>query len=243
MPEFDLRDQSSPFREVIRRHNADLDRLKMMRGTLRDHAGELADYLLTYPLDARGAAFFRGRRGLILDAFRGDSQYQGDANAFDPWDGRWTGNWNGEGGSWMQYHLWDATQAVDGQQIQPVTQSTTAEVNRSNLDAAYAPAASGNAARVDLAINVWRAGDGITGWASKRQGLPPLEMPHLGYLLNRNTLIWIAQIAFTGPFYMFFEWVDPTDNRYGVHGRTFRINGTRFESGSLTGWSVYRRAS
>lgn len=243
MPEFDLDDQGSPFREVIRRHNADLDRLRRMRGTLRDHAGALADSLLTYPFDPRWASFFRDRRGLIVDAFQGDARSQGDANAFAPWDGRWSGTWNGEGGSSMQYHLWDATRAVDGQQVQPVTQSTTSEVNRGNLDAAYAPAVAGNAARVDLAINVWKAGDGITGWASRRQGLPFLEMPHLGDLLNRHTLVWVAQIAFSGPYFMFFEWVDPADNRYGVHGRTFRINGTRFEPGRLTGWTVYRRAS
>jgi hypothetical protein len=238
MPEFDLSNASSPFHDVIRRHNAGLPQLRGWRASFQRHAADLTAFLLeAYPQDARWVSYWRGRRADLQRCFENDVRFQGNRDVFRPWNGRWSGTWHGST-ALAQHHIWDETQDSGGSRIQPVTQSITRFVGAAGLAAALTPGAEGRT-QVDLGINVWRPGDGITGWVSKGQ-FGPEELPHVGYSPNPHTLLWITQPTVGSTYWMFFEWVDPP-NRYGIHGRSFQLMGQRFDRGGLVGWTVYHR--
>jgi hypothetical protein len=236
MSEFNLSDPANEFHAVIRRHNADATRLGSWRRTFRDHADDLTAFFRTFP----GTGHFEERH--VRHCFSGltSHHHQGGPTVFDPWtswwDGTWHGLWNGRESNSDQYHIWDETGAVGGQSIQPVTQSVHRFVSQANLTAGVA------ANQVDLGINVWSSGAGITGWVSKRQ-FGAVELPHVGYSLDPQTLIWITQPDFAGVYYMFFEWVYASRGLYGIHGRTFEITRSRVIDRGMAGWAEYHRAT
>lgn len=272
MPEYDLSTRTA-FDHPIRLHNANIQNIMSVRSALAGHAQQLRDFLFDdYPLtkarmsykdyqrDAVG--YWQGLQTTSPDPVR--QVFDGSLNAyesrtcFDPWDGRWKGKWHGGGQSWGQRHVWDVTQPYNGtiggspaaQFIQPVTQRTTTPglgeyVGGGDLDAAW------QNATVNLAINVYDAQRGVTGWVSRREGSDgPKEVPHIGLLLNPHTLIWIAQfrpptnviMSLDEDFLMFFEWVLPAQNIYGIHGRRFRIRNGIIHPDKMEGWSEYARA-
>ena len=186
------------------------------------------------------AAFFKRFPGTgrfqelaVRNAIAAAPSFRGDPmRVFAPWTDWWQGRWsNGK----TYYHIWDPTVAhkKDGKTlaVQPVTQSEHGFAHSGNL-----ATMRDQKKRVDLAINVCTAQRGITGWVSKEDG----EMPHLGYLLNEVTLIWIAR--HNGQHFMFFEWVDPSAGTYGIHGRPFSLEGGTLERGRGRHYGTYRRA-
>ena len=46
--------------------------------------------------------------------------------------------------------------------------------------------------RVDYAVNVWSPRDHLTGYVIKRQHSDPHELPHVAYLMDDDTLLWVT---------------------------------------------------
>ncbi len=270
MPEYDL-SSGTAFDHTIRLHNANVQNIVDTRAVMAGHAEELRNFLFDdYPLtraqasytnhQRRSVRYWQGMRANPTDPVeqvfaRTLTAYE-SRTCFDPWNGRWKGKWNSATQSWGQRHIWDVTQPYSGviggaavaQHIQPVTQRTTqpnlAEfVEGPELTQAWA------GGTVNLAINVYDDARGVTGWVSRREGGTHYEVPHIGLLLNPHTLIWIAQFRPTNnvqmslaeDFLMFFEWVLPAQNIYGIHGQRFRIDNGRIVPVRVEGWSEYAK--
>ena len=247
MVEFPLGRDGGLFRPVIEIHDNRIGDLRWMQGLFREAevARALSDYLHEdYPRHADWQSYWNRNRGLAESAFRNPRRGV-TRHAFDPWTGWWTGMWHqADGSTAPQKHVWDETQpSAAGNQgtrhIQPVTQSVSAFFHSGN-------AADGwGAGDVDLGINVVSEDLGITGWVSKRQGGNRVELPHVGYLLNPHTLIWITSDRDVREsatrFMMFFEWIAADRQSYGIHGRFFALSGGRISRAErgLAGWSRY----
>lgn len=210
------------FRAVIERHDG--FNFAAWRADFVRQAAALAAFFKTFP----GTARFQ--EAAVQNAIAAGALFRGDPlQVFGPWTDWWEGQWsNGT----TYYHIWDQTVQQGAQAVQPVTQSPHGFAHNGKLAAMRRAGRS-----VDLAINVCSAEKGITGWVSKGDG----EMPHVGYLLNSVTLLWIAQHR--GQFLMFFEWVDPEAGAYGIHGRPFNIGNGRFEGLANQHFGTYRRAA
>ena len=255
---FNLGNDGGLFRHVIDAHDRGIDALRWMQGEVARPAvaDALSDYLARdYPKHSDWQSYWRRNRHLAADAFRNPARGV-HGRVFDPWDGVWSGQWNGAGGGTSpQRHVWDATVATNAglhwqgvRHIQPVTQSESTFHDAGNTAEGW------QSRKVDLGINVVTPGLGITGWVSKRQH-GEQELPHVGYLLNPHTLIWITTdrpVPGSGVcFMMFFEWVGAGHQRYGIHGRYFTLSGGRVVRhcpGSdgprtLTGWAEYDKTS
>lgn len=214
------------FGDVIEMHNQHLAHLEDWRRLFTQHAIELAGFVMTFP----GAEALDV--DLIREAFASGTGVNGHVlgeEVFKPWTQRWSGMWS-NGSS--QYHLWDQTQRWEEQWIQAVSQSEVGIVNRGNLEKML----SGN--DVDVGINVYTLKTGITGWVSKRQH-GKSEWPHIGYVVDATTLIWITQsqdpdhlFQEDAVWFVFLERVDSaTDPKhYSVYGHPFVIeSGLRWE--------------
>jgi len=221
------------FRDVIKKHNTNIGKLNAWRTSFAGKASQLTDFFLTYPQSSSNSSFWQQNRVGLEQCFKNQIQFRGNSGVFNPWDGWWTGSWQNGSSSTAQYHIWDKTVSVGSQHVQPVTQSTSNFVDNKTIKKAVTER------KVDLGINVWSAGNGITGWVSKRQSGSSVELPHIGYSPNAHTLIWITQVDWQGDFYMFFEWVTPSSRQYGIHGKTFRLNGNNIVKGQTTGWTTY----
>ena len=214
------------FGDIIELHNQDLSKLEDWRHLFSQHARELANFVKTFP----------GAEALDVDpireAFASSTGMKGPVageEVFKPWTHRWSGVWS-NGSS--QYHVWDQTQLWDGQWIQAVSQSEVGFIDGGNLEKML----SGN--DVDLGINVYTSETGITGVSKRQHGR--LELPHIGYLVEATTLIWITQPQdpdhlFQGDqtWFVFLEKVDsPTDpKRYSIYGYPFVIEaGLRWDA-------------
>ncbi|MHC4266621.1 MAG: hypothetical protein ACYSUK_11940, partial [Planctomycetota bacterium] len=136
---------------------------------------------------------------------------------------RWTGEWSNGA---PQYHIWEPTQKIDNRMIQPVTLSERFFVERQHVDKTMKSGAT------DIAINVFSRESGITGWVSKHQG-GRYELPHIGYLINETTLLWITQIKEAGKldasdncWFVFLESVNRSENQteYRIYGQPIVIN-------------------
>lgn len=142
----------------------------------------------------------------------------GYSEAYDPFRNWWCGLWRN---SDKHYHIWDFTQAFGGRYIQPVTQSELAFADGKTVDTMLKASPS----RADLAINVVSP-LGLTGWVSKKQhGIK--ELPHVGYILARGELIWIAQHIGDPEYqwFMFYERATTSgDERYEIDGVRFALD-------------------
>ncbi|MGB5809013.1 MAG: DUF6326 family protein [Polyangiales bacterium] len=230
------------FGHVIEMHNQHLADLRNWRRLFSQHAVELAGLVTTLP----GAEALDV--DLIREAFASGTGVNGHVSGddvFEPWTHRWSGMWS-NGSS--QYHLWDQTQRWEEQWVQAVSQSEVGVVDRDNLEKML----SRN--DVDIGINIYTSRTGITGWVSKRQH-GRSEWPHIGYLVDATTMIWITQsqdpdqLFQEDPvWFVFLERVDSATEpkRYSVHGRRFVVeSGLRWEaeqSGRHHGnYAIYRR--
>ena len=208
--------------DVINLHNQHLQELENWRRLFAQYADELAHFVKTFP----GAEALD--EDILRDTFAartGLREHVTGGEVFQPWAHRWSGMWS-NGSS--QYHIWDQTQYWNGRWIQAVTQSEAGFTDGSNLEAMFARN------QVDLGINVYTAETGITGWVSKRQH-GRLEVPHIGYLVDATTLIWICQqnepdrlFQKDSTWFIYLEKVDSLTNaqRYTIYGHPFVIDGT-----------------
>jgi hypothetical protein len=142
----------------------------------------------------------------------------GYSEAYDPFRNWWCGRW---ANSRVQFHIWDFTQAHGGRHIQPVTQSEKAFADEKGVDAML----KASPPKADLAINVVSQ-LGLTGWVSKKQhGIA--ELPHVGYILARGELIWIARALTDSEYrwFMFYERATTSgDERYEIDGVRFTLD-------------------
>ena len=206
--------------DVIHFHNQHLQELENWRRLFAQYADELAHFVKTFP----GAEALD--EDILRDTFAartGLREHVAGGEVFQPWAHRWSGMW-GNGSS--QYHVWDQTQYWNGRWIQAVTQSEAGFTDGSNLEAMFARN------QVDLGINVYSPETGITGWVSKRQH-ERLEVPHIGYLIDTTSIIWICQPQKSNrlfkenkTWFIFLERVIASSNpkKYTIHGQPFVID-------------------
>ncbi|MEM1264921.1 MAG: hypothetical protein AAGI50_02790 [Pseudomonadota bacterium] len=215
----------SPFAGLLRTHNSKLALLSQMRGVVRGNAAELAQALVANFDIQSGSAHWAmpGREREIAATLRGNGQ--GSARSYDPWNGAWRGPWLKPGQTArerreLHAHIWDETQHVTfaghSQYVQPVTQSRTGF----KLERDLTP----QPAETNIAINVWSPQHGLTGWV----GWGGRNDPHIAYLLNPHTLIWVMQFGIADrlapTFAIFFEWVAADHQAYGISGRFFDLS-------------------
>jgi hypothetical protein len=136
---------------------------------------------------------------------------------FKPWLNQWSGLWSN---GMPQFHVWDSTRFVEGQWIQPVSLSQTRFVKSCCVEEMR------RSRQADIAINVFSREHGITGWVSKGQH-GRQELPHIGYVLNDTTLLWICQfkdpanlLAHDTRWFVFLETVEAS-----AHPAAYRIYG------------------
>ncbi len=187
--------------QALEKHDQFLPTFEQWRRTWGHHAGALARLVKTFPGSEK---LTESSLREIISAPAGFHDSLVTRDVFRPWTKRWSGAWsNGR----MQYHNWNPTVVVAGRWIQPVTLSETEFVEYCSIDRMM------QRNETDIAINVFSAADGITGWVSKRQH-GRIELPHIGYLVNDTTLIWICREqerkqSYSGhtPWYVFLETV------------------------------------
>jgi hypothetical protein len=214
--------------DVLKIHDAHLAQLKKWKELFTGESivGPFAAFLAdrsVFP-DAPRASAATFEKMLRDDR---DGIYNGGKDVFDPWTSWWIGDWGGK----KQYHIWDGTESDgNGQYVQPVTQSETAHVSRTN----HAYLSSRWCA--NLAVNVFSPGNGITGWVTKQQtradsGAQYLtQLPHLGFSLpEHKLLVWITKeyanpssgslggMAKETSFWVFLEYVE--SDTYHIRGR------------------------
>lgn len=210
------------FREIIKRHDGS-NQIKLLRKIMADYKEAIADYLLVGSTSSRieslnpASAFSRypGADGFTRQQFMDSLNAVKNEKVFDPWDGWWTGKWSNNAD---QYHIWDRTafDTSSQQWVQPVTQSTNGFAWKRSGDE------TGNGIKVadaDIAINVWSSKNGITGWVSKQGGT---ELPHVGYSVNTNTLIWLTKYG--NDYFLFLERVVEGGKKYSIYGRPFTVD-------------------
>ncbi len=208
------------FQSVIDRHNR--YNFNSWRTRFAQHANDLARFFKTFP----GTRSFS--ETAVSAAIKKGGQYSGDCKSvFQPWTDWWSGKWS-DGKTY--YHIWDKTVPNQAAGIQLVSQSEHGFAHQDNM-----ATMKSRGQQVDLAINVCSVQKGITGWVSKKSE----ELPHVGYLLNPVTLIWITESG--SRYFMFFEWVDPVRGKYGIHGRPFTLTGGRFRGTTEQHYGEYTR--
>jgi hypothetical protein len=146
------------------------------------------------------------------------------ADLFRPWTGWWEGRWSS---GTTCHSVWDATATKDGRQIQLVSETTGPEHAHAQSWARFR-STTHNQTRtdlpfVDLALHAWDAQRGVTAWISRAN----MEMPHVGYMLDPNMVIWVAQIGADSARYVMYveRCAGPT---YSMHGMEFSYNGRKF---------------
>ncbi len=210
---------TQPFVRLLENHEGFLPEFVRWRQLFADHAAEMAQLLMTFDgseelsEDSLCALFANGKT---------KRKFPQPIDIFKPWTNRWSGIWsNGV----PQYHTWDSTRAVDGRWIQPVSLSETRFVDDCCVEEMVQRGES------DVAINVVSYELEITGWVSKRQGVQ-LELPHIGYLVNDTTLVWICQIKTADSlfdpdnrWFVFLETVDTSVSpvEYEIYGLPIEI--------------------
>ncbi len=140
----------------------------------------------------------------------------GHSRAFDPWTDWWAGEFISVGTHYFNLHVWDPTVAVTlagkTQYVQPVTQVEApgqwfGSARRLLEEPAARLPLSGKQSMtpvrsvkgIDFALNVWSPDDAITGYVVKKLGTSSAEsLPHAGFLIEDNCLLWCAAIETKG---------------------------------------------
>ncbi len=206
-------------RAMLKQHNDYLAEFAEWRGLFARHSEDLAALVKSFP-GAENLPEEELRR-IFMQTPRALADRHA-AGVFEPWTSRWAGLWsNGV----PQYHVWDSTRFVHGQWIQAVSLSEYEFVPPERLDASV------RRRRADAAINVFTRDHGVTGWVSKYQH-GRLEMPHVGYVINDSTLLWICQkkdpariFARESRWFVFLETVtiSSTPVEYRIYGQPILI--------------------
>ena len=227
------------FKKVIENHDKGKAKLRTWRENFASRSDELAEFVQREMFPGRSNVI---TRDALVTCFQHELGNRGKQNSFVPWNGRWTGDWENSSGKFKQYHIWDNTVCDDKfskpsfQYVQPVTQASPGVGN--NVKFVIPDKGSYDSKNVDLGINVWSQENGITGWVSKRQnGIQ--EMPHIAYLINPKTLLWIAQLDFKGDYYMFYETSE--SSQYSIKGYAFTAQGKFTKKAGIGGGTYYKK--
>ncbi|MEO0386502.1 MAG: hypothetical protein AAF281_03095 [Pseudomonadota bacterium] len=195
---------------------------------MADNAEVLAEEILnSFTIQTGATAYWShpSRADALARLFRTNGR--GGPTCYDAWNGTWKGTWkkpgqSAEDAAKIHSHIWDETQRVTygrpEQYVQPVTQSRMGFQSNAKI-----PKPPGEIPETNIAINVWSPADGLTGWV----GWGGRCDPHIAYLINPHTLIWVMQYQectkLADTFLVFFEWVASDHRSYGIHGRFFEV--------------------
>ncbi|NUO79511.1 hypothetical protein HUU05_05495 [candidate division KSB1 bacterium] len=206
-------------RTMLKKHKDYLAEFTAWRSLFARHSEDLATLVKSFP-GAENLPEEELRR-IFMQTPRGLADRHA-AGVFEPWTSRWAGLWsNGV----PQYHVWDSTRFVHGQWIQAVSLSEYEFVSPERLDESV------RRRRADAAINVFTRDHGVTGWVSKYQH-GRWEMPHVGYVINDSTLLWIYQrkdpariFARENRWFVFLETVtiSSAPAEYRIYGQSILI--------------------
>ena len=221
------------FQGVIDRHDAFGD-FATWRQIFSRISGQMADF---YKRDGRFTYAARFTHAEIERAFRegpinkglvsGTSTLQ---DVFGPWDGWWSGTWSD--GS-PQRHIWDASYSTSGRTLQLVSQTRQTFAHVQSWSQFRSRDHAGGTEWVDLALNAYDSTRGVTGWVTKET----VDLPHIGYRLSGNTLLWITWMG--GSYFLFDE--HATANSYRIDGRPFRYDHTGFFPSNIAHHGTYAR--
>jgi hypothetical protein len=211
--------EQAAMRAMLEKHNDYLAEFAQWRRLFARHAEELAALVKTFP---GGENLSAAELRRIIAQAPADLSGRHAAEIFLPWTNRWAGLWSNGA---PQHHVWDSTRFVNGQWIQPVSMSEYEFVDPGHLDESV------RQRRADAAMNVYARGHGVTGWVSKYQH-GRFEMPHIGYVINASTLLWICQIktperlfARENCWFVFLETVNfsSAPAEYRIYGQSILI--------------------
>jgi hypothetical protein len=200
-----------PYEEMIDVHDQYQEEFARWRKLFATHAKKVAGLIKAFPGSAN---INETRLTKIIASYEDHPDLDKTGDVFAPWTNRWSGEWsNGT----QQYHIWEPTIMFGDKMIQPVTLSENMFINR------YSVSKMAENGKTDIAINVFSRKYGITGWVSKHQH-GRYELPHIGYLINETTLLWITQIKEPGNlanngnrWFIFLETVNGRENPTGYH--------------------------
>jgi hypothetical protein len=200
-----------PYKEMIEMHDRYQEEFEHWRKLFATHAKKVARLIKTFPGSAN---INETRLSKIIALYKHHPDMDKTSDVFAPWTNRWSGEWsNGT----QQYHIWEPTIMFGDMMIQPVTISENTFIN------SYSVSKMVEDGKTDIAINVLSRKYGITGWVSKYQH-GRYELPHIGYLINETTLLWITQIKEPGNlanndnrWFIFLETVNSRENPTGYH--------------------------
>ncbi len=208
------------FRAILDRHNKDLPRIAAIRKAILDAArAELAALRATQPTTqpasqptsppaAPTTNVLTTVNELYVDAMSGEpgagtydaAQWlalieadRGSPTAFDPWNSWWAGEYTNPK-KFYNLHIWDPSLQLKplgyDQYVQPVTQVSASKqwfASARRLEEEHT-----EAKKVDYALNVWSVTDGVTGYVQKDLATSPQNVPHAGFLVETNVLVWCA---------------------------------------------------
>jgi hypothetical protein len=209
-----------PYKDMIEMHDQYQSEFSRWRELFARNSTIMAQLIKTFPGNEN---FDEKQLSQIISSPDMLNKYEKYHDVFKPWTNRWTGEWSNGA---PQYHIWEPTQNIDNRMIQPVTLSERFFVERQHVDKTM------KSNETDIAINVFNQEAGITGWVSKHQD-GRYELPHIGYLINETTLLWITQIKEPGKldvsddrWFVFLESVNSSENptEYRIYGQPVIIN-------------------
>jgi hypothetical protein len=217
-----------------------------LRKFFAGNADFLTDHIMSFP-KSKTPPLFRFMKNSIKDifAYTGETDktiFEKDykSDVFDPWANWWCGKWSH---GITQYHIWDKTIGRAGKYLQAVTQTIEASPGLGFADSSTIEAMVLNN-QVNMAINVATKEYGITGWVTKTKSKDGkavtdksgnavlIQMPHIGYLIKRKMLIWLAIERsesnlndFNGRWYMFLERTNKASDatRYYIYLKSFVV--------------------
>ncbi len=175
----------APFQDCIDEHDANIRALWSWRLTIERFAADLAKQI---PLWTKGHSNALPEKALqassTIEQRIKDWKKHAPNDAYDPWDGWWAGRWKNAA---VNLHIWDKTQG--GRQLVSQLQAKPGLWFAHNGTVGKLKGGG----KVDIALNVVTARDGLTGWVRKHQN-DQATLPHIAFLLSPTCLIWITRI-------------------------------------------------
>jgi hypothetical protein len=208
------------YKEIIEMHDQYQEQFDSWRKIFATHAKTVARLIKTFPGSAN---INESRLSEIISSYEDNPDADKTGDVFAPWTNRWSGEWSNGA---QQYHIWETTIISGNRMIQPVTLSENTFINSNSVRKMV------NDEKTDIAINIFSQKYGITGWVSKYQH-GRYELPHIGYLINETTLLWITQIKEPGNlakddsrWFVFLETVNSRENptEYRIYGQPVIID-------------------
>jgi hypothetical protein len=209
-----------PYEEIIEMHDQYQEQFDRWRKLFATHTKKVTRLIKTFPGSEN---ISESRLSDIIASYKINPDLDKAGDIFAPWVNRWSGEWsNGT----QQYHIWEPTIILGDRMIQPVTLSENTFINSDSVSKMV------DEGKTDIAINVFSRQSGITGWVSKYQH-GRYELPHIGYLINEKTLLWITQIKEPGNltkddnrWFVFLETVNNRENptEYHIYGQPVIIS-------------------